>query len=331
MSPSPQVIRLEAERTAEIVALAAGRLRAGELVGIPTETVYGLAADATDGEAVARIFDAKGRPRFNPLICHVDGPEMAADYGVFDARAERLIDAFWPGPLTLVVPLRPGAAAHPLVTAGLDSIAIRWPRGIAGEIVTALGRPLAAPSANRSGRISATRAGHVVDQLGDRVSLVIDAGPCPVGVESTIVSLLEDAPRLLRPGGVAAEDIEAHLGRPLLRKAPGATIQAPGMLASHYAPRVPVRLEARNVEPGEALLAFGPAPLPGQEKASATLNLSASGDLVEAAARLFDGLAELDSVDPVAIAVMPIPQHGLGEAINDRLMRAAAPRPEREI
>jgi L-threonylcarbamoyladenylate synthase len=251
---------------------------------------------------------------------------MAERYGVLDERARELAARFWPGPLTLVVPLAPDAKLSALVTAGLPSVALRTPRGIAQEVIARFGGALAAPSANRSGRLSPTRAEHVVEQLGDAVALVLDAGPCPVGLESTIVALTGDTPRLLRPGGVPAEAIEAALGTTLERAAAGEAVAAPGMLASHYAPRLPVRLNATHVEPSEALLAFGDAAVRGAERAAAVCNLSASGDLVEAAANLFAALAELDASGATAIAVMPIPQHGLGEAINDRLARAAAPR-----
>lgn len=319
---------IKAAQDQEALAEAVAALRAGRLVALPTETVYGLAADATDGAAVARIFAAKGRPRFNPLICHVDSLAMAEAHGVLDGRARLLAQRFWPGPLTLVVPKRAGSDVHPLVAAGLDTIALRAPRGLAQRVIAALGRPLAAPSANLSGRISATRAEHVAEQLGSAVAVIVDAGPCPVGLESTIVALDGARPRLLRPGGLAAAEIEAALGETLERPGAGAAIAAPGMLASHYAPRLPVRLDARAVRPGEALLAFG-APLPpGADRAAAVRNLSPAGDLIEAAANLFSHLAELDASAAAAIAAVPIPRHGLGEAINDRLARAAAPRPQ---
>jgi L-threonylcarbamoyladenylate synthase len=303
-------------------------LRAGRLVAIPTETVYGLAADAANGLAVARIFEVKGRPRFNPLICHVDGLAMAERLAVFDDAARRLAEAFWPGPLTLVLPLKEDAAVHPLVTAGLGTIALRAPRGLSSELIARFGAALAAPSANRSGRLSPTRAEHVSSELGDAVAYIVDAGPCAVGVESTIVALDGGRPRLLRPGGVAAGEIEARLGRPLERPGAGTPVAAPGMLASHYAPRAALRLNAKSVEQGEALVAFGPDLPQGSEGAVAVRNLSKSGDLAEAAANLFAHLAELDSSGAARIAVVPIPGHGLGEAINDRLARAAAPRPE---
>jgi L-threonylcarbamoyladenylate synthase len=312
---------------ADAVSEAAAALRAGELVALPTETVYGLAADAANGEAVARIFAAKGRPRFNPLICHVTDAAMAERYGVFDARAQKLAAAFWPGPLSLVLALAADAPVHPLVTAGLSTIAIRAPRGPAQAVIAAFGGALAAPSANLSGRLSPTRAEHVIDQLGDRVALVLDAGPCRVGLESTIVSLAEDEPRLLRPGGVPAEAIEAALATHLARATTGDAVTAPGMLASHYAPRLAVRPNATSVEPGEALLAFGDTVIEGADRAVAIRNLSRSGDLTEAAASFFAALAELDASGASAIAVAPIPESGLGEAINDRLRRAAAAKP----
>jgi L-threonylcarbamoyladenylate synthase len=303
---------------------AAEVLRAGKLVALPTETVYGLAGDAANGEALARIFAAKGRPRFNPLICHVTDAAMAARYGVLSEAALRLAEKFWPGPLTLVVPMTARAAVHPLATAGLATIALRVPRGIARAVIAAFGGALAAPSANRSGRLSPTRAEHVIDHLGDAVDLLLDAGPCEVGLESTILSLAEDQPRLLRPGGTPAEAIEAFLGRALQRSRSGDAVTAPGMLQNHYAPRLPVRLHAISVEPGEALLAFGRVDVPGAAHAAAVRNLSPTGDLVEAAANLFAHLADLDQSGAERIAVMPVPRTGLGEAINDRLRRAAS-------
>jgi L-threonylcarbamoyladenylate synthase len=319
-------LKLTEHNRAEAIAAAVAALHAGELVALPTETVYGLAADAANGTAVARIFAAKGRPRFNPLICHAAGVAMARRYGVPDTRAERLAQEFWPGPLTLVVPLQPDAPVHPLVTAGLQTVAVRVPRGPAREIIAAFGGPLAAPSGNRSGRMSPTRAEHVIEQLGESVAVVLDAGPCEVGLESTIVDLASDTPRLLRPGGIAAEDIEAVLGTKLARVSEGDRIAAPGMLASHYAPRLPLRMNAMSVAPGEALLAFGNASIKGQDRAAAALNLSPSSNLVEASANLFAFLHELDRSGASAIAAAPIPEHGLGEAINDRLKRASARR-----
>jgi L-threonylcarbamoyladenylate synthase len=315
----PRVLRPDAAG----VAAAVAALAAGDLAGLPTETVYGLAADATSGEAVARIYAAKGRPRFNPLIAHVPDLEAAEAHGVFGPQARALAERFWPGALTLVVPARPGSGVSDLARAGLDTVAVRVPAHPAARAVLAsFGRPIAAPSANRSGHVSATTAAHVVADLGATVAVVLDAGPSPVGVESTIVGLAAGAPVLLRPGGVPRADIEAVLARPLAAPEEGA-VAAPGMLASHYAPRAPVRLDATRVRPGEAALDFG-----GRFPPSATtLDLSRSGDLVEAAANLFGQLRALDAGTPLAIAVAPIPRLGLGEAIRDRLARAAAPRP----
>lgn len=308
------------------ILTAATVLAEGKLVAIPTETVYGLAADATNGDAVASIFEAKGRPHFNPLICHVSDVAMAERYAVIDPSSRRLIDAFWPGPLTLVLPLKPDAGIHPLVAAGLDTIALRMPRGVAGKIIAALDRPLAAPSANTSGRISGTSAAAVADDLGSKIALILDAGPSEVGLESTIVKVVGDAVLLLRPGGLAAEDIEAVLGGKLSRLDQRAAIQAPGMMASHYAPTASVRLNVSEVRAGEALLAFGSTRANGWAQAVAMLNLSEDGSLREAATNLFDYMKRLDQHESAAIAVEPIPFNGLGEAINDRLVRAAAPR-----
>ncbi len=299
-------------------------LRASGVVAIPTETVYGLAADATNGEAVARIFEAKGRPRFNPLIVHVADMAMAEEIAVFDKVARGLVAAFWPGPLTLVLPLREGVV-HPLVSAELDTVAIRMPAGFAGELMRALGRPLAAPSANSSGRITATTAQAVEADLGARIPLIVDGGPTPVGLESTIVRSGPEGLRLLRPGGLDVAEIESVAGVKVLRERPDAIV-APGMLASHYAPAAAVRPDAREVREGEALLAFGPGRIAGAERAVAVLNLSERGGLREAAANLFAHLAALDRSGAAAIAVEPVPHEGLGEAINDRLARAAAPR-----
>ncbi len=311
---------------AEALRAAAALVAAGEVVAIPTETVYGLAGDAGNGVAVARIFEAKGRPRFNPLIVHVSSLDMAERIGVFDGLARRLANAFWPGPLTLVVPLRADAPVHDLVTASLPTVAIRMPKGFAAELIAATGRPLAAPSANRSGRVSPTSASAVAGSLGERIRLIVDGGTSSVGVESTIVKPEDGRLLLLRPGGLAAEDIEAVAGATLERTA-GAAIQAPGMMASHYAPQARVRIDADVVRPGEALLAFGPKRIAGAQDAAAMRNLSPSGDLREAAANLFAFLLALDAASPAGIAVEPVPHTGLGEAINDRLRRAAAPRP----
>jgi L-threonylcarbamoyladenylate synthase len=311
---------------AEGIAAAAVALAAGDVVGVPTETVYGLAADATRGEAVARIYEAKGRPAFNPLIAHAAGIEDAMAHGLFDADALLLAEAFWPGPLTLVVPFRAGSAVSDLTRAGLDSIGLRVPSHPAAlALLSAFGRPLAAPSANRSGRVSPTTAGAVAEELGERAALVLDGGACPVGLESTIVACLGGAPRLLRPGGVPREAIEAALGRPLAEGAEPGPLRAPGLLASHYAPRAPVRCDAEP-RPGEAMLAFGDRPRPAFIPPERYRNLSPAGDLAEAAAGLFSALRALDATGPAAIAASPVPPTGLGEAINDRLRRAAAPR-----
>lgn len=306
-------------------------LEAGEPVAIPTETVYGLAADATDGAAVARIFEVKGRPRFNPLIAHVADPAMAEEIARFGPLAQHLVEAFWPGPLTLVLTLRDSAAVHPLVTAGLDTVALRMPKGPAGEIIARFGRPLAAPSANLSGRLTPTDARAVAAELGERIALVVDGGASPVGLESTIVRVTDDGPVLLRPGGLARAEIEAVTGVPLARHGDGGKLQAPGMMASHYAPDAPMRLDVEELREGEALLAFGPRRVADTERAVAMRNLSEAGDLREAAANLFAFMRELDRAGAKAIAVEPIPGEGLGEAINDRLARAAAPRPGGEV
>jgi len=313
-------------------AEAARRLLQGGLVAFPTETVYGLGADATHPEAIARLYRAKGRPSFNPLIAHVHDLAGAKRIARFDAVACRLAEAFWPGPLTLVLPKTPDCAVATLATAGLDTVAVRMPsHAVARDILRELGRPIVAPSANRSGHVSPTTAAHVQSDLDGRIDLIVDGGPVPVGVESTIVGCFEQ-PMLLRPGGLSRSAIERVLGCPLQRPpapsgAEAGQPTAPGMLASHYAPRTPVRLNAVRLEPGEALLAFGPDPAPGSDNAAAMLNLSARGSLTEAAANLFSHLRALDTAGARAIAVMPVPQNDLGEAINDRLRRAAV-RPE---
>ena len=292
----------------EAIAEAARLIRDGQPVAVPTETVYGLAADATDATAVARIYAAKGRPSFNPLIVHVADLAAAEQLGVFDDQARALAVAHWPGPLTLVVPLRPGAAVASLVTAGLPSIALRVPAHPAMQaLLAACGRPLAAPSANASGRISPTRAAHVVASLGDRVALVIDGGPTERGIESTIVAATGGPLRLLRRGPI---DIHAVFD--------DATIEAPGQLASHYAPQKPLRLDATDARDDEFLIGYG--------EVAGDVTLSATGDPVEAAARLFDLLHEADASSCAKIAVAPVPGPGLPAALRDRLTRAAAPR-----
>ncbi len=311
---------------------AARTLAAGGLVAFPTETVYGLGADATNGEAVARLFEAKGRPAFNPLIAHVGDLDAARALGSFGPAAERLATAFWPGPLTLVLPRRAPCPVAELATAGLDTIAVRVPsHPLARAVLAAFGRPVVAPSANRSGHVSPTTAQHVLADLTGRIELVVDGGPTPMGLESTIVACLDGAV-LLRPGALPRADIErlVPLAAPPASAAAPADADdvplAPGQLASHYAPRARLRLAAESVAAGEALLAFGPAPARGAERAAAVLNLSPRGDLIEAAANLFSHLRALDAAGVAGIAVMPVPQQGLGEAINDRLRRAAAPR-----
>jgi L-threonylcarbamoyladenylate synthase len=316
--PNARILQISPAAIAEAAAL----IRADKLVAFPSETVYGLGGNALSDLAVAAIFATKGRPDFNPLIVHVPAIDAARRLARFDDRAEKLAAALWPGPLTLVLPRLPDCSISRLASAGLDTIALRMPRHpFALELLRACGVPLAAPSANRSGMVSPTTAAHVADGLGDRIEMILDGGPCAVGLESTVVGLAGASPLLLRPGGVPREDIEALLGP--LCDPDDARIQAPGMLANHYAPGLPLRLQARSVAANEALLAFGAAPLAGAAK---TLNLSSTGNLIEAAANLFAHLHALDRSEFAGIAVMPIPGHGLGLAINDRLRRAAAPR-----
>jgi L-threonylcarbamoyladenylate synthase len=319
----------QATADAATIADAVRVLEAGGLVAFPTETVYGLGADARNGEAVARLYQAKGRPAFNPLIAHVADTAAAQALGTMNAAAQRLADAFWPGPLTLVLPKTAGCPIADLATAGLDSIAVRVPRhDVAQNLLAGFGRAIVAPSANRSGHVSPTTAAHVLADLAGRIDLVVDSGATAVGLESTIVACLGE-PTLLRPGGVPREAIERVLARPLADPPDAdktAAPLAPGMLAAHYAPHTPLRLDSERVERGEALLAFGPALPEGADGAAAVLNLSARGDLCEAAANLFSHLRALDGAGAACIAVVPVPRHDLGEAINDRLARAAAPR-----
>ena len=313
------------------VAAAARVLAEGGLVAFPTETVYGLGADAANPAAVAGIYRAKGRPAFNPLIAHVGDLTAARRIARFDAAAAALAEAFWPGPLTLVLPKADHCAVADLATAGLDTVAVRIPaHPVAREILRVFGGPVVAPSANISGHVSPTTAAHVQSDLAGRIDLIVDGGPVAVGVESTIIGCF-DEPMLLRPGGLPRAEIERVLGR-ALRQAPteaesgSAQPLAPGMLASHYAPRAHVRLNAQRLEPGEALLGFGLGAISGIDAASMVMNLSERGDLDEAAANLFGHLRALDSKGVRTIAVMPIPNEGLGEAINDRLRRAAVGR-----
>jgi L-threonylcarbamoyladenylate synthase len=312
----PVTIRLAAPALDQAAAL----LRAGELVAFPTETVYGLGGDATSDESVAAIFAAKGRPRFNPLIVHLSRADQAERFAQIDSRAALLIQRFWPGPLSLVLRRAPRCPISLLASAGLDTLALRVPaHPLALELLRIVGRPIAAPSANRSGRVSPTTADHVLSELDRHVAAVLDGGPCRIGLESTVVDLSGKTPLLLRPGGIAAEELEALLG-PLAAPSPEDAPRAPGMLASHYAPSLPLRLNATSVDAGEALLAFGSdAPSGARE----IRWLSKNGDVAEAAANLFAMLRMLDRAAFTGIAVMPIPERGLGRAINDRLRRAA--------
>ena len=301
---------------------AAELLRAGELVAFPTETVYGLGADATNDSAVAAIFAAKERPRFNPLIVHVVDVATAQRLVRFDRRAEMLAEQFWPGPLSLVLPRTESCPVSLLASAGLESLALRVPgHPLPRALIRAVGRPIAAPSANRSGRVSPTTAAHVLDELDGRIAAVMDGGPCRVGLESTVLDLTGAEPILLRPGGVTREALERAIGAVERASASDAAApRSPGLLAAHYAPSLPLRLEAREVRPGEALLAFG-----GRAPRGAKVEwLSRKGDLVEAAAHLFAALRAVDRPEFSGIAVMPIPEEGLGAAINDRLRRAAS-------
>ncbi|MFO0989394.1 MAG: L-threonylcarbamoyladenylate synthase [Alphaproteobacteria bacterium] len=329
--------------TAESIAAAADLLAEGGLVAFPTETVYGLGGDATRERTVARIFAAKGRPRFNPLIVHLAPGMPAEEIAIMDERAQRIAARFWPGALTLVLARAPGCPIALLASAGLDTVALRMPaHPVAQALLKKVRIPIAAPSANPSGRLSPTEARHVVDLLGEKVDLILDGGKCPGGLESTVLDLSVPEARILRPGLVTAEEIAAVLGAPVaIAQAAAALtdrggageiisdeeIKSPGMLASHYAPKKPLRLGAEAAAPGEAFLAFGPNP---PRSILASLNLSPTGDLVEAAANLFAYLHRLDASQAHTIAVMPIPEIGIGAAINDRLRRAAAPRPSAE-
>ena len=310
--------------TDQAIADAAQALARGKTVAFPTETVYGLGANARDAAAVAKVFTAKERPRFNPLIVHVPDMAAAERYAAFDATARKLAEAFWPGPLSLVLPKRPDSGIADLVTAGLETIALRAPdHPVAQALLAASKLPLAAPSANRSGRVSPTTAAHVEAELDDIPAMILDGGACARGIESTVVRVTGDAPVLLRLGATPRDSIEVVLGAPLALAQDGTAIASPGQLERHYAPGTPLRLDATDVGAGEALLAFGPN-VP--EGARETVNLSASGDLQEAATNLFASLRALDASGARAIAVMPVPDEGLGEAINDRLRRAAKAR-----
>jgi L-threonylcarbamoyladenylate synthase len=310
--------------TADTIVHAARLLRDGQLVSFPTETVYGLGGDATNDAAVARIFAAKRRPRFNPLIVHVPGLAETAALAMVDERARLAIDRFWPGPLTLVLRRRQDSFVSLLASAGLDTLALRAPaHPVAQELLRAAGRPIAAPSANRSGRVSPTTAQHVATDFDDEIGLILDGGPSPIGIESTVLDLTGAKPALLRPGGITFEALHAVFGQIELPVSGENKPRSPGRLPSHYAPNLPVRLDATSARPGEALLAFGPEAPPGFAE---VVWLSESGDLAEAAANLFAMLRRLDRPEFTGIAVMPVPEAGLGRAINDRLRRAAAPR-----
>ncbi|HYD29318.1 MAG TPA: L-threonylcarbamoyladenylate synthase [Azospirillaceae bacterium] len=311
----------------EAIRRAAALLGQGELVAFPTETVYGLGADATSDRAVAAVFAAKGRPSFNPLICHVADIAAAQAIAVFDDRAELVAQTWWPGPLTLVLPRRAEGGVSLLATAGLDTVAVRVPgHAVARDLLRAVGRPIAAPSANRSGAISPTTPIHVAESLKAAVRLILAAGRCAVGIESTVLDLSGPTPALLRPGAITREAIEALVGPITVAADDPAAPKSPGQLLSHYAPAAPVRLEATSAAADEALLTFGPDAF--VRGGRTRLNLSPQGDLHEAAANLFAMLRTLDQPEHTAIAVMPIPDKGLGIAINDRLRRAAAPRGE---
>ena len=303
------------------INLAVEALKDGELVAFPTETVYGLGADATSDQAVAKLFAAKGRPSFNPLISHVADAAAALALGSFSEDAKKLAEAFWPGPLTIVVPRAPHCPVSLLASAGLPSIALRVPdHPLALELLRAVCRPIVAPSANLSGRISPTTAAHVKRGLGKKVSVILDGGPCTVGVESTVVSFVNERATLLRPGGLSRSEIEQALGHALDVEMDSAQPHSPGQMESHYAPHAHLRLEASAPRKGESYLGFG-------SYSHGPYTLSARGDVIQAAANLFHILHELDGLGVKAIAVAPIPHEGLGEAINDRLRRAAAPRP----
>lgn len=314
------------------IAEAAELLKAGALVVLPTETVYGLGANALDGRAVARIFEAKNRPQFNPLIIHVKDVEAAAGFVVMDERAKKIAEVFWPGPLTLILPRQEGSAISDLVSAGLDTLAVRIPsHKVMRQVMIQAGVPIAAPSANASGEPSATTPKHVAESLGDRIDFILAAGACEVGLESTVLDLSGDVPVILRPGAITPEDLQPYLGIVDIDFGTHEKPKSPGQLLKHYAPSIPVRLNAVDVKKGEALLAFGSIKFMGVEGGGFAKdlpeerlkNLSEDGDLHEAASHLFMMLRELDQPEHKAIAVMNIPNTGLGVAINDRLKRAA--------
>ena len=313
--------------TDETINRASALIRAGDLVAFPTETVYGLGADATSDQAVAKVFAAKNRPDFNPLIIHISDIATAGTFAVVSDKATALASAFWPGPLTIIMAKKRDSQISELATAGLDTIAIRCPdHPVALALLKKCGRPIVAPSANRSGHVSPTHAPHVAEDLGDKPALIIDGGPTSIGLESTVITLVP-FPKILRPGAISQTEIEYIIGRLNAPTGSKSTktgkIISPGQLASHYAPEAAIRLNANHTKPGEALLAFGPAPI---DHEGPMINLSPDGNLDEAAANLFASLRSLDKSGCESIAVMPIPDEGMGEAINDRLKRAAAPR-----
>lgn len=321
-SPSAVVSNSPSPPTPEAYARASELLTAGELVAFPTETVYGLAANANDDQAVAKIFAVKNRPQFNPLIVHIPDLETAETYGIFNDTARQLAASFWPGALTLVVKRTPECTLSALVSAGLDTVALRLPaHPVAQKLLHNCSMPLAAPSANISGKISPTTAHHVAQNIGAEIAMIIDGGACSIGIESTIIQCTEHQPILLRPGGITAEAIEAITGNPLIKSEDDAdTPNAPGQLKTHYAPHKPLRINAKNAKPNEAFIAFGPYIT---ENTNSIFNLSESGNLTEAAANLFAMLHQADRSDAGSIAVMAVPNTGLGRAINDRLARAA--------
>ncbi|MCP4185501.1 MAG: threonylcarbamoyl-AMP synthase [Hyphomicrobiales bacterium] len=311
-----------------IIAKGVRHLNEGELLAIPTETVYGLAGDATNGTAIARIFAVKLRPKFNPLIAHVSSIEMACEYGEFDEISLELARHFWPGPLTLVVDCRQDSKIHELVSAGLDTIAIRCPGGMARQLIKTFGKPLAAPSANRSGKVSATSASHVTSEFEGENILVLDGGPCSVGIESTIAKVSDSKITLLRSGSITLKQLADFTGLPVEMAAHESAIQAPGMMTSHYAPRSNVLINCTQATDDAAVLTFGLQQITGNVVAQNIRNLSPAGDLLEAASNLYKLMRELDDLGKDTICVAPVPMEGLGIAINDRLTRASAPRSE---
>lgn len=315
-----------AQNKSDALSQALTCLGEGKPIAIPTETVYGLAADATNPAAITAIYETKGRPSFNPLICHMADVQMAKLHAEFDDISLMLATHFWPGAMTLVLPLRPKSDIHKLATAGLSSVGIRVPKGFTAELIAQFGKPLAAPSANLSGKISPTTVQHVARDLGQSIDLILDGGACEHGVESTIIKIENGKAHLLRPGSIAAQDIENVIKQKLIRAGADSEIEAPGMLTSHYAPNTNLQLNVTRIEAGDVLIKFGNQPVDGEQDAAQIFNLSPAGHLKEAAHHLFDMLIKADQLTPNKIAVCAIPYEGLGEAINDRLKRAAAPK-----